>query len=333
MLPENVGAGALRLALSNGGFVLNAEFARKANDPSVANGFIYRFGQSALLTASYARNGLGVVLGLKRVDNMDFRTDRNGTGNLNALNFLPALTKQHTYLLAASIYPYATQPLGEMSGQLEVTYHLPSGPLGGKYGTDIALNYSAVNDLDKSLLDDARTTRQGYESGFFRVGDTRYFRDFNIELHRRFTPKLKANAMYAYFVYNKDVVQGLAGFGIIESHLGVLDVAYRLSPKHSLRGEIQTLQTRRDLGSWAAMLIEYTYSPHFFVTAYDQYNYGNSVESQRIHYLVGQVGYIGGTTRVALGYGRQRAGIVCVGGVCRFVPASNGATLSITSSF
>ena len=333
ILPENVGAGAGRIAVSNGGFVLNAEYAYKANDPSVANGFIYRYGQSALLTTSYARNGLGLVLGLKRVDNMDFRTDRNATGNLNALSFLPALTKQHTYLLAASIYPYATQPLGEMSGQAEVTYHLPSGPLGGKYGTDISLNYSAVNGLDKTLLDDAQTTRQGYESGFLKVGDTRYFRDFNIELHRRFTPKLKANAMYAYFVYNKDVVQGLAGFGTIESHLGVLDVAYRITPKHSLRGEIQTLQTRRDLGSWAAALIEYTYSPHFFATVYDQYNYGNSVEAQRIHYLVGQVGYIGGTTRVAVGYGRQRAGIVCVGGVCRFVPASNGATLSITSSF
>ena len=333
VLPENVGAGAGRLALSNGGFVLNAEYAYKANDPSVANGFIYRYGQSALLTTSYARNGLGLVLGLKRVDNMDFRTDRNATGNLNAISFLPALTKQHTYLLAASIYPYATQPLGEMSGQAEVTYHLPSGPLGGHYGTDISLNYSAVNGLAKTLLDDAQTTRQGYESGFFKLGDTRYFRDFNVEIHRRFTPKLKANAMYAYFVYNKDVVQGLAGFGTIESHLGVLDVAYRITPKHSLRGEIQTLQTKRDLGSWAAALIEYTYSPHFFATVYDQYNYGNDVEAQRIHYLVGQVGYIGGTTRIAVGYGRQRAGIVCVGGVCRYVPASNGATLSITSSF
>ena len=80
-------------------------------------------------------------------------------------------------------------------------------------------------------------------------------------------------------------------------------------------------------------LLEYTYSPHFFATVYDQYNYGNPKAAQQIHYLTGQVGYIGGTTRVAVGYGRQRAGIVCVGGVCRFVPASNGATLSITSSF
>lgn len=332
-LPENIGAGAIRASLSNGGFVFNAEYARKANDPSLSNGLIYRDGQALLITTSYARNGFGLVLGAKRVDNMDFRTDRSATGNLNRLNFLPALTKQHTYLLAASIYPYATQPLGEMSGQAELTYHLPSGPLGGHYGTDIAVNLSAVNGLDKTLLDDANTTRQGYESGFFKVGDAQYFRDYNVEIHRRFTPKLKANAMYAHFVYNKDVVEGVAGYGIVTSDLGVIDVAYKFTPRHSLRGELQTLQTKQDQGAWAAALLEYSYSPHFFATAYDQYNYGNHDEAKQVHYLVGQVGYIGGTTRIALGYGRQRAGYVCVGGVCRYVPASNGATLTITSSF
>ena len=333
VLPQNVGAGAARVSVSNGGFLFNAEYAQRANDPSVANGFIYRKGEALLLTSSYARNGFGIVAGVKRVDNFDFRTDRNATGILNRLNFLPALTKQHTYLLAASIYPYATQPLGELSGQLEVTYHLPSGQLGGPYGTDFALNYSAVNSLKTTPLNDMQTTRQGYESDFFKVGGTRYFRDLNVEVHRRFSKKVKMNAMYAHFVYNKDVVEGQAGYGIITSDLGVVDVAYKFSPKHSLRGELQTLQTKRDLGSWAAALLEYSYSPHFFATVYDQYNYGNAVPEKQIHYLAGQVGYIGGTTRLAVGYGRQRAGIVCVGGVCRYVPASNGFILSITSSF
>jgi hypothetical protein len=333
LLPENVGAGAGRFSLSNGGFNFNAEYARRANDPSVANDFIYRAGESLLITTSYARSGFGIVGGLKRVDNFDFRTDRNATANLARLNFLPALTKQHTYLLAASIYPYATQPLGEVSGQLEVTYHVPKGGFGGRYGTDIALNYSGVNGLKTDSLHDENGARQGYTSGFFTVGNGRYFRDFNVEIHRRFTPKLKMNAMYARFVYNKDVVEGVAGFGIIESHVGVLDVAYKFTPRHSLRGELQTLQTKKDQGSWMAALLEYSYSPHFFATVYDQYNYGNPDPAKQIHYLVGQVGYIGGTTRIALGYGRQRAGIVCVGGVCRYVPASNGATLTITSSF
>ncbi|GAA4350024.1 hypothetical protein GCM10023185_07280 [Hymenobacter saemangeumensis] len=336
VLPENVGAGAARISLSNGGFNLNAEYARKANDPSAANGFIYRAGESLLVTATYARNGFGLVLGAKRVDNMDFRTDRTAASNVSVLNFLPALTKQHTYMLAASIYPYATQPLGEMSGQVELTYHVPSGSWGGTYGTDIAINFAAVNAIDKQAAPDRNTnSSSGYESGFFRVGGPVYFRDFNVELHRRFNKKWKANAMYAHFVYNKDVVEGLGqgAYGIISSDLGVLDVTYKVSAKHSLRSEVQGLFTKRDQGSWAMALLEYTYSPHFFATVYDQYNYGNPNPAQQIHYITGQVGYIGGTTRVAVGYGRQRAGIVCVGGVCRFVPASNGATLSITSSF
>ncbi|HPU24227.1 MAG TPA: DUF6029 family protein [Candidatus Kapabacteria bacterium] len=34
-----------------------------------------------------------------------------------------------------------------------------------------------------------------------------------------------------------------------------------------------------------------------------------------------------------LTYGKQNQGIICVGGVCRTVPASNGLYLSISSSF
>jgi hypothetical protein len=45
------------------------------------------------------------------------------------------------------------------------------------------------------------------------------------------------------------------------------------------------------------------------------------------------VGYIRGGNRFTVNYGRQRAGIFCVGGVCRQVPASNGLSISVTSTF
>jgi hypothetical protein len=80
-------------------------------------------------------------------------------------------------------------------------------------------------------------------------------------------------------------------------------------------------------------LLEYTFSPHFFVSVMDQWNVGNPNEDFQIHYITGQVGYNTGSTRITFGYGRQRAGIICVGGVCRQVPASNGFTLSVMSSF
>ena len=59
----------------------------------------------------------------------------------------------------------------------------------------------------------------------------------------------------------------------------------------------------------------------------------NDDEKKRFHYYNATVVYIKSATRIALGYGRQRAGIFCVGGVCRYVPASNGIMLSVTTGF
>ncbi len=146
ILPENVGAGAARINVSRGNVTLYGEYAYKGNDPSAVNNYNYRPGQSLLVTASYSQTGLGLSVGAKRVDNMDFRSDRDATGTVLQMNFLPPLTKQHTYNLPASIYPYATQPLGEMSYQAEASYNFKrDSPLGGKYGTNIAVNFSTVN--------------------------------------------------------------------------------------------------------------------------------------------------------------------------------------------
>jgi len=54
---------------------------------------------------------------------------------------------------------------------------------------------------------------------------------------------------------------------------------------------------------------------------------------RHLHYYNVAAGYTQGATRIALRYGRQREGLLCVGGVCRYVPQSTGLTLSITSSF
>ena len=81
------------------------------------------------------------------------------------------------------------------------------------------------------------------------------------------------------------------------------------------------------------VLAEFSMAPHWFIAALDMYNYGNSVKSQQIHYYNFSVGYTKNANRIAVGYGKQRAGLFCVGGVCRTVPASNGVTLSVTSSF
>jgi hypothetical protein len=65
----------------------------------------------------------------------------------------------------------------------------------------------------------------------------------------------------------------------------------------------------------------------------DQYNYGNPDSKLQLHYYTGGIGFIKDSNRISITYGKQRAGVFCVGGVCRNVPASNGVAISITSTF
>lgn len=330
-LPENVAAFGGRLNVIRGKFNIAAEYGYKINDPSSNNKLIYRPGQALNLSATYSTKGFGLLVSAKRLDNFDFRSDRTAAGNAYNINFLPAATRQHTYNLPATIYPYATQPNGEMGYQIELSWRIKKGSLlGGKYGTEITVNASGTNGLDKTP---ASNDTLGYESEFFKVGKEVYFRDYHIEIHKKFNKSWKSTLMLLYWVYNKDVVQGLKGFGTIYAPMAVLDVAYKINEKNTIRVEAQSLLTKQDEGSWAMGLIEYTYSPNWFVAVVDQYNFGNKIDEKRIHYLTLNMGYMRKGNRIMVGYGRQRAGIFCVGGVCRNVPASNGLTISILSSF
>ncbi|MCI5058653.1 MAG: DUF6029 family protein, partial [Flavobacteriales bacterium] len=332
-LPENVGSWAGRLQAKFGKFSLFGEYTYKINDPSADNGYIYKPGEGALLQAAYSQKGFGLSVAAKRIDNLSFRSERDAALTEVLINYLPALTRQHTYNLLATLYPYATQPNGEMGFQAELLYKFKKKtPLGGKYGTGILINYSTANNIDTLLLNDATTDRMGYTSPFFNIGEV-YFKDFNIEITKKFSKKWKGVFTYANIEYNKDVIEGKIGYGLVKSHIGVADITYKLKKKHAIRTEIQGLFTEQDQGDWATMLIEYTISPHWYVAVMDQYNYGNDDEKKRLHYYFTSVGYTNKTNRIMLSYGRQRAGIFCVGGVCRNVPASNGLTLTITSSF
>ncbi|MEO8087147.1 MAG: DUF6029 family protein [Bacteroidota bacterium] len=329
ILPKNVGAGSGRLSIIHGNFTLTGEYAQKANDPSATNGFIYKDGSATIITATYSRKGFGLTLAGKRIDNMSFRSERTATLNSLIINYLPALTKNHTNMLAA-LYPYATQPNGEYGGQVEVFYLCkPNSALGGKYGTDVTMNYSRAQSIDKKPTGDD----DGYTSDFIKFGDDLYYEDFNFEINHKWNKKLRSIISYVYINYNKDVIEGREGFGHVYSHIGIIETNWKMSSKNSLRTELQHLYTKQDKQSWALVLAEFSVTPHWFVAAFDEYNYGNKIVEQRIHYYTGTFGYTRGTNRIQFGYGRQRAGIFCVGGVCRTVPASNGFTLSVTSSF
>ena len=110
-------------------------------------------------------------LSVRRLENMDARSQRTALDNELLLNYLPANTKQHKYSLA-NIYPYSSQVMGEIGGQYNVFYKIPKGSLmGGKYGTKLNLNFSVYNSLDTTYLGGT----DGFESTFFSYGDELYY--------------------------------------------------------------------------------------------------------------------------------------------------------------
>lgn len=343
ILPANVGCYGGRLNIIRGAINFNSEYSYKINDPSRDNNFNYRDGKAFLSSMNYAKKGLGISLAYKYVDNMSFRSDRNEILTNLPINFLPALTKPHTYNLAATLYPFATQPTNEVAFQGEISYKFkPKTALGGKYGTMISANVSLAYGLDTSQFTGIDSTRKFYSTnpGMLGFGSDAFFHDFNFEIRKKLNDKFKIVAMYLNMFYDFAVVRGEPGHESLNAQIGVLDINYRINKKHNLRGEFQVLfidkneeGKLKDQGNWATVLLEYTISPHWFLAVMDQYNYDNPDDSKELHYPYFTGGFTKGTNRIALGYGKQRAGLFCVGGVCRPVPASNGFTLSITSTF
>lgn len=342
-LPENVGSWALRANYTTSKWNLYTEYAYKINDPNNKNGFIYKPGQALMFNATYSVKGFGASVGAHSFDNMFYQSDRSSPTpfDLN-INFLPPLTKQHTYNLPATLYPYATQPNGEVSGQGEVFYKWKKGTaLGGKYGTKLAVNYSVAYSLDTTQLGiaDDTTHRYGYESKLFMPGDRMYFQDMNVELRKKVSETWEFALTYLNITYDIDIIQGKPGKPKVYADIFILEGLHNFTDRNSVRFEVQHLSTKQDQGNWATALAEFTFSPHWFVAAMDQFNYVtfndtfHEVRTERLHYPIGSVGFIRSGTRFQLNYGRQRAGIFCVGGVCRQVPAANGLTLSITSTF
>jgi hypothetical protein len=329
VLPGNVGASAGRFQVSRNNFNINGEYAYKINDPNVANGDIYKPGQAMLLATNYAKKGFAVLLRATRSDNMNFRSDRNATLNNLLLNYTPALNKQHTYSLL-TFYPYASQPNGEFQFSSEVNWKIIKK---STYKLDVTVNYSGANDLDTTHLNpDTDTKLQGYKVNSYFMGKTVFFRDSYVEVNQKFGKKFKASIMYAYQVYNKSVIQK-PGFPTIYSNIVVADLTYRLKGESTIRLDLENLTTKEDQQSWAMALAEYTINSKWFVAASDQYNYGNNEVNQRYHYYNATLGFNKNANRITLSYGKQRAGIYCVGGICRTVPASNGITLTVSSSF
>lgn len=334
-MPKNVNSFDVRASFNKGGFSILAEYAQKDADPSFKNNYIYRKGYVGMLSTSYSKKGMSILLQAKRSDNFSSVSDRTESGSGSAVNHLPAFTEDHTYALAA-LYPYNTNKNGEWAYQAQFGYNFKRRTaLGGKYGMNVKVNFSHVHAIDMNYksstalpdLTPGSWGTDGYSSAFWKWGDKTFYQDLNVQVERRIAKGFKLNLMYMNQFYNKTVIEGEGG--MIHSNIFVADGLFTINPKTKLRVEAQYLTTGEDEGDWIYGLAELSLAPHWMITASDMYNAGETKE----HYWQTYLTYNIKSHRIQLGWGRTRAGYNCSGGVCRYIPQTKGFTVSYNYNF
>lgn len=337
---------SLRFDFSKKSFYLSGEYVTKGPDVVVVKGNaikgLVKTGNALLFNLGYAGQGLGINATFRRLENMAFFSDRLAAGNdfnQNIVNFIPALTKQHDYLLT-NIYVYQAQPMvnitssmgkaGEIGGQLDLYYSFKEGSsLGGKYGTKLALNASYWSNLQGTYS----FIPTEYQVEYFNAGD-KYFSDISLEVRKRLSPKLNTIFTYLNQYYSKTYIEGKVGEEDIKTDVAVAEVNYRINQKQSMRFVAQHLWTQDgEDRNWVGGTLEFNVNRKLSVYVSDIYNYGNMEEENQTHYYNVGGSYTMGATRLAVNYGRQRGGVVCVGGVCRYVPPSTGLSVNLSILF
>lgn len=341
-LPENTAAFDARLNAKIKDFNILAEAATKNNEPSADNNYTYRRGSAFLLSGSYAAKGFSALLQAKRSDNMSWRSDRGMTGISSFINHLPAFTMTQTYALAA-MYPYATQADGEWAFQGEVRYTFKrKTPLGGKYGTSVRLSGSYIAGLDRDYPAGAAHVPSSYPVGsdgfgtpFWKMGEL-YYGDLNFELNKKLSKSFQFTFFYLFQKYNQKVVLGHGVNGdMVTANTFIFEGQWKIKPRTQLRFEAQWLHTEQDLGDWLAATVELSLAPHWMFTITDMQNFNHDAKlgpTTKNYYTFG-VTYNYLRNRFYVAYGRTREGYNCSGGICRWVPASKGFTITYNYTF
>lgn len=306
-----------RLNLDYKGFTLRGEYAGKGKD--ISSGAVLgkaAKGSAVLAELGYNVGGLSVSAQVRRLEMMG--TSLSLYGNLgvmgNTLNYLPALTRQHTYMLAA-LNPCQMNAEGELAVQADIYYTLRSKQSRQRYWNFHA-NYSTAYTLK------AYQTASGKRELLWS--------DVNVDVERQWNKQWKTTLMFSRQEWNTSHGQGPAlPSTTFASNIFVGDVMYKINKKFSLRMEAQYLLSNDYEGDWVAGLVEFNVAPHWSVFFSDMYNLGTT----KTNYYNGGLSFTHNRTRVQVSYGRNRAGYVCSGGVCRYQPAYTGVNLMLTTSF
>ena len=305
--PNNVDMYSARANFDWNGLNARVEYVGKSKDVSPALIGQTKKGHGLLAEVGYNYNNFSVLATYRELKYMSTQLTLNGQGTGNILNYLPALTRQYTYMLA-NLNPYQSNGEGERGGQMDVYYSFR--PQNSRYQY---LNLHANASL--------------YYSDKHITGKSRMlWRDINGDIEYQWNKQLKTTFLVSVQEWSPTYGQTDRTYA---SNIFVLDALYKFDRKKSIRAEVQYLYSEDYEKDWIAGLVEFSLAPHWSFTISDMYNLGTT----DTHYYNGSVSYTRKKTRLQLSYGRNRAGYICSGGVCRYTPAYTGANLSITTSF
>ena len=318
--PANVLLYSGRAGWEHNGLQVSAEYVGKGRDftavrqAGASDSYRLEPGHAVTAELSYARGGFSASATWRYLYNMGFASQRTlGTRSVsNTLNYLPALCQQQTYMLA-SLNPYETFAEGENGFRGDLYYRFKNNTkLGGRYGMTLHVGGSWINALGRVLP--------------LRDKDYLAYRDLNIDLERRWSRKFKTT----FFV---SIQENSPTHGNRKAtnaqNVFVFEGLYKFSTACSLRWELQYLYSQELTKDWMAALVELGLAPHWSFTLSDMYNHGSTGD----HYWSANVSYSRNSFKILAGYGRNRAGMVCSGGVCRYQPEYKGASLRAQWTF
>ena len=324
------------------GFSFRFETVSKLNNDIYNPMYSAAKGNATTIDLGYTKGRFSASASFRRQENMTTFIEYRpmGIGGGNTMTYLPLLTRQHTYSLA-NLNPYRGSSVhtgGEVGGQIDLYYSLRNPKARGKYW-NFHINYSMFNTLD----------HKNPMTGLDMEGRNVWI-DFNFDVERQWNKQLKTTFLYSFQRWDEEINHYDAAHShYCRSHIFVGDVTYKINKKHSMRFELQYLTSEDYEGDWVAATVEYNLAPKFSFYVSDMWNcekmqdgaYGNyfmnvntyEYQHELLHYYQVGASFTHNSLRAQLSYGRNRAGYVCSGGVCRFQPAYTGVNLALTLSF
>jgi len=310
--PQRIKAGRLSRTLL--GVDLYGEFAR-VDGPSTLAGAVAPnvHGHGLYGVASSSIGRLGLVAEFKDYDRLVFE---NEAGISHILP--PAVLREHTYNLL-NRHPHQLDTADEVGVQFEATYN--TDQISGRGLTSFLTNWSRTRNHDSDR-------QRG-----------NHFDDAYVEVQQELG---KGKAAIAGLSLQRSFDSNQTPDPLLTLWTPVADLRWPLSERYGLHFQFEHQHASADrLGTFDTefMVVEWSRSPN--LTASLLAEFSNKSETQLTlqnetdtRFLAGEISYhLLDQHELTLFLGARNAGFICVGGVCRFEPAFDGAELKWISRF